>query len=115
KKRKVATHANALLVHSIPANSASRPVPEDRPAAGRGRGPDLDDGAGGSNPGGDAPLPLGGRAGYPPAWWGRAGWADTPAAMERPVAGGGPDPPPTGVGRAAGAAASVPAGRRECA
>src|SRR5207244_811456 len=42
KKRKVATHANALLVHSIPANSASRPVPEDRPAAGRGRGPDLD-------------------------------------------------------------------------
>src|SRR5439155_1083872 len=89
-------------------NSASRPVPEDRPAAGRGRGPDLDDGAGGSNPGGDAPLPLGGRAGYPPAWWGRVGWADTPAAMERPVVVTEPYPAPTRVGRAAGRHRSVP-------
>src|SRR5439155_6592806 len=85
KKRKVATHANASLVHSIPTNSSRRPVLEERPAAGRDRGPDLDDGAGDSNPVGDAPVPLGGGVGFPilpPPFWGRVGgggWADAPA------------------------------------
>src|SRR5437762_13128534 len=65
KERKVATHANASLVHSIPANSSRHPGPEERPVAGRDPGPDLDCGAGGSNPAADARRPSGGRVGLP--------------------------------------------------
>src|SRR5438067_6746962 len=65
KERKVATHANASLVHSIPAYSSRHPGLEERPGADRDPAPDLDGGAGGSNPVADAPRPLGGRVGFP--------------------------------------------------
>src|SRR5207245_8639956 len=72
-------------------------------------------GGGCSKSGGGALLPWGGRAGYRPAWWGRVGWADTPAAMERPVVVTEPYPAPTRVGPAAGRARLVAAGGREVA
>src|SRR5205823_13816332 len=91
KERKVAIHANASLVHSIPANSSRHPGLEERPVAGRDPGPDLDGGAGGSNPVADARPPLGGRVDFPilpPPSWGWAGAGDSPAApaaMARPL------------------------------
>jgi len=81
---------------------------EERPVAGRDPGPDLDGGAGGSNPAADARLPLGGRVGV-------GGSADAPAAMARPVVVPAPYPAPTRVGPAAGRARLGAAGGRDVA